>query len=66
MIGNLPRWQKQLPPEECGGISAFYDLLDKVKDGKQAEIGIMRVKFGDEDDPDFFDKDEVNKMLWSE
>jgi hypothetical protein len=51
------------PPEDCGGIWGFYELMNTVKDKKHPEHEEMLEWLGEDYDPDFFDKDEVNRRL---
>ncbi len=51
------------PPEDVGGIYGFYDLLDIIKDENHPEYEEMLEWLGDDYDPKYFDKDEINKML---
>jgi hypothetical protein len=51
------------PPEDCGGVPGFYNLLDAIGDPKHEQHEEMR-EWGDEDfDPEAFSIDEINIRL---
>lgn len=51
------------PPEDCGGIGGFYDLLDALGDPAHDQYDELRDWVGDEYDPDAFSVDDVNRMF---
>jgi Plasmid pRiA4b ORF-3-like protein len=51
------------PPEDCGGIGGFYDLLDALRDPAHEQHDEMNDWVGDDYDPDAFSVDAVNRML---
>ena len=51
------------PPEDCGGVWGYADLLEILKNPKHEEYDSYMEWLGGEFDPEYFDKDEVNKML---
>ncbi len=51
------------PPEDCGGIGGFYDLLDALRDPAHEQHDEMNDWVGDDYDPDAFSIDAVNQML---
>ena len=51
------------PPEDCGGIWGYADLLEILKNPKHEEYDSFMEWLGGEFNPEHFDKDEVNKML---
>ncbi len=51
------------PPEDCGGIPGFYNLIDIIGNKRHPERKEMLKWLGDKYDADYFDKDEVNKEL---
>ena len=53
------------PPEDCGGISGFYNLLDILKDKKHPEYQETKTWVGRNFNPEHFDKEKVNKKLIS-
>lgn len=60
--------KKACPPEDCGGVWGYYDLLDAIADPKHENHDDMLEWLGDDFDPEAFDLDEVNTMLadWRE
>ena len=51
------------PPEDCGGIYGFYELLKITKDKNHPDHEEM-IEYIDEDyDPEYFDVDEANELL---
>lgn len=51
------------PPEDCGGIPGFYNLLEIIADKKHPERKETLQWLGGSYDPAHFDKDAVNKIL---
>ncbi len=51
------------PPEDCGGIWGYEDLLEIIKNPKHEEYKEMMEWLGDDFDPEHFDKDEANNVL---
>lgn len=51
------------PPEDCGGIPGFYNLLEAVRDPAHDEHEEMLEWIGEGFDPDAFSADEVNRRL---
>lgn len=51
------------PPEDCGGIPGFYQLLTVVADKRHPEHEEMLEWLGDEYDPQAFNQQEVNRQL---
>ena len=51
------------PPEDCGGIWGYYDLLDAVADPDNEEHDELSEWLGPEFDPHRFDLEEVNVVL---
>lgn len=54
------------PPEDCGGVWGYSDLLAVLKQPDHEEYKNYREWLGDEFDPACFDKDEVNELLKTE
>ena len=56
------------PPEDCGGVWGYGDLLKIIKDPKHEEHGAMMEWLGGKFDPKAFDLDVVNlhlqKLKW--
>lgn len=55
--------QLACPPEDCGGIEGFYDLLDTLGDPAHDRYDELRDWLGEDYDPDAFSVDDVNRML---
>jgi hypothetical protein len=51
------------PPEDCGGILGFYDLLDALADPNHGRHEELREWIGDDFDPKAFSVENVNRML---
>lgn len=49
------------PPEDCGGVWGYADLLEKIKSPKDPEHEEMLEWLGDDFDPEHFDLEETNK-----
>jgi len=51
------------PPEDCGGIWGYSDMLETLKQPDHEEYESIIDWLGDEFDPEYFDTDEVNDLL---
>ncbi len=51
------------PPEDCGGIWGYYEFLDAIRDPKHKRREEFIEWAGDDFDPAYFDRDEVNIAL---
>ena len=51
------------PPEGVGGPSGYADLLDALADPKHEGHRVMREWIGDQFDPEWFDREKVNREL---
>ncbi|MCK5862496.1 MAG: plasmid pRiA4b ORF-3 family protein [Candidatus Hydrogenedentes bacterium] len=51
------------PPEDCGGLYGYYELLKVLADPKDERYEEMRDWMEDEFDPKLFDIDAVNKLF---
>lgn len=51
------------PPEDCGGIWGYADLLEIIQDPEHEEYEDMMEWLGGELDPEAFDLEEVNRKL---
>ena len=51
------------PPEDCGGVWGYANLLDVIKDSEHPEHEEMLEWLGEEFDPEAFSVDAVNKVL---
>lgn len=55
--------KRNCPPEDCGGIWGYEDLLEIISNPEHEEHDEMMEWVGDDFDPAFFSKDEINKLL---
>ena len=53
--------KRACPPEDCGGIWGYYELLEAIQDPDHPEHEELKEWLGDEFDPDDFDIDAVNR-----
>ena len=51
------------PPEDCGGVWGYAEMLEILKQPDHEEYESNLEWLGDEFDPEYFNKDEVNKWL---
>ncbi len=51
------------PPEDCGGIGGYLDLLDIIRDPKHEQYEYMLEWLGEGFDPESFDMGRVNTYL---
>jgi len=51
------------PPEDCGGVWGYSDMLEVLKNPDHEEYESYIEWLGEEFDPEFFDKNEINKWL---
>jgi hypothetical protein len=51
------------PPEDCGGVWGYYDLLDALANPRHERHEELLEWLGGPFDPEAFDLDEVNRML---
>ena len=55
--------QLNCPPEDCGGIGGYYDMLKILRDKTHPEHGEMRNWVGKKYDPESFNVGRVNRQL---
>jgi hypothetical protein len=55
--------KKNCPPEDCGGVWGYSDMLEILKQPDHEEYDSYIEWLGGEFDPEYFDKDEVNDLL---
>lgn len=53
------------PPEDCGGVWGYEEMLEVLEDPEDEEYEEYLEWLGEEFDPEYFDKDEVNYYLQS-
>jgi hypothetical protein len=51
------------PPEDCGGLPGFYNLLEAISDPAHEQHDELLDWLGDEFEPEAFSVDEVNQQL---
>jgi hypothetical protein len=57
--------RRACPPEDCGGVWGYGELLEAIKDPKHPEHNAMLEWVGYEFDPEELDVDEINAALAS-
>ncbi len=55
--------ERACPPEECGGAAGYQNLLVVIKNPSDPEYNETIEWLGDDFDPEYFSKDEVNAEL---
>jgi hypothetical protein len=55
--------KRACPPEDCGGVWGYENLLEIIADPSHEEHGSMMEWLGEEFDPEAFDLDEINGTL---
>ena len=55
--------KRACPPEDCGGMWGYQDLLEVIRDTSHPEHEDMLEWLGGDFDPEYFDVDEVNERL---
>ncbi len=55
--------KRNCPPEDCGGIWGYYDLLEIIKNPKHPDYESMIDWLGDDFDPEYLDLEEINELL---
>ncbi len=55
--------KRACPPEDCGGIWGYEELLNTISDPKHPDYEEMMEWLGGEFDPEEFDLDEINEDL---
>lgn len=51
------------PPEDCGGVWGYYDILEAVKDPRHPQHEDLKEWLGKDFDPDYFDLARTNAIL---
>ncbi|MHC4931419.1 MAG: plasmid pRiA4b ORF-3 family protein [Planctomycetota bacterium] len=54
---------RSCPPEDCGGVFGYYELLDALEDPTHERHEEFREWIGDDYDPEEFDRSSVNRVL---
>jgi len=55
--------KRNCPPEDCGGVWGYAELLEVISDPQHPEYEDMVESVGGEFDPEYFDIGEINKEL---
>lgn len=55
--------ERSCPPEDCGGVSGYEELLEALRDPKHQDHEAMIEWAGADFDPERFDRDQVNRIL---
>jgi hypothetical protein len=55
--------KRNCPPEDCGGIWGYSDMLEILKQPEHKEYESYIEWLGDDFDPEYFNKDAINEML---
>lgn len=55
--------ERACPPEDCGGVWGYEDLLKILQDPEHEEYDFRKGWAGEDFDPEAFDIDEVNRLL---
>jgi hypothetical protein len=55
--------ERACPPEDCGGVWGYADLLKVIKNPEHEEYEEMMEWVGEDFDPEAFDLDEINSAL---
>jgi len=55
--------KRACPPEDCGGVRGYYELLEAVRNPQHPAHDEMLEWLGEDFDPDAFDLDKVNQRL---
>jgi pRiA4b ORF-3-like protein len=55
--------KQHAPPEDCGGVPGFYNLLDAIRDPEHEQHQELREWFGGDLDPEEFSVEEINERL---
>lgn len=55
--------KRNCPPEDCGGIWGYAELLEVIANPKHPDYQEMMEWVGDEFDPEYFELEEINEML---
>ena len=55
--------KRACPPEDCGGIWGYQDLIEVINDTSHPEHEEMLEWLGGDFDPEYFDVNEINEIL---
>jgi len=57
------RGEKACPPEDCGGIWGYTDMLETLRNAKNSDKKEILAWLGNDFNPDYFNIDEINGLL---
>ncbi len=63
MIPSCIKGKRACPPEDCGGVWGYENLIAIIQDPKHPEYQDMREWLEEDFDPERFDLDEINDAL---
>jgi len=55
--------KKNAPPEDCGGVWGYYNLLEILKNKEHSDYEMWAEWIGGDFDPEYFNHEEINKRL---
>jgi hypothetical protein len=55
--------KRNVPPEDCGGVPGYYNLLEILADPENPEHAEMKEWVGGDYDPEFFSVEECNRQI---
>lgn len=58
--------KRNCPPDDCGGISQYSNLLKIVSNPRHKEYAELMEWLGGEFDPEYFDMEDINEVLKEE
>ena len=62
-LSQCIKGKRSCPPEDCGGMWGYGDLIEAIKDPKHENHESMLEWTGGEFDPEYFELKEVNELL---
>jgi hypothetical protein len=62
-VPSCIKGKRACPPEDCGGVWGYEELLEVMKNPSHPEYENMLEWLGGEIDSEYFDREEVNKRL---
>lgn len=63
-VAKCVKGKRACPPEDCGGVWRYQDLLEIIKDPSHPEYTETLDWLGKDFDPNCFNLEEVNEMLF--
>ena len=62
-VPSCIKGKRACPPEDCGGIWGYHDLIEVINDISHPEHKEMLEWLGGDFDPEYFDVNEINEIL---